>query len=146
MRLGIHTGVCPGVTSGKALSQLWNGASVIIRVVGVHVFADVATKVVVAIKRTTARGTQGSTVAATTDHVYSTPQTLGLTGVTADKSTFSVEPTKVAGLGYLGVPATIGAGMLLTFDEPIELLPSAGVCLDADGTIGDATVVWILDI
>lgn len=120
-------------TIDHALAQLWNPSTARrLKVFGVWLFkqtAGAADEPV--LRRSTARGTPGSTVTPTIVNDFERD----LSPVSApllDMAAFSVQPTLEA-LGPFGgvLPAAIGAGYMWTFPEPVEIPAGNGLVITA---------------
>ena len=133
----------PAAAASAGVLNLWTPAARSARIVRIDFVITAATATTVSLARTTARGTQTTTA---------TPQALDpLSGAatSAFDTAWSVQPTfSATKLGTWTLPATIGAGVTLVFDDvdPLVVAAGAGVALQNTGgaaaSAGIATVVY----
>ena len=125
-------GVAPGTTAATAdhaISQLWNPSSAVtLYLKEIHVVKVTATGLnVLQLRRSTARGTAGSTITPTIvneyDNALAPPS-----GALIDLAAFSAQPTLSAlNLHSWILPAAIGSGVMWVFEEPIRIKPGTGI-------------------
>lgn len=130
-----------------ASCQLWNGwsRSVYVHEIWLH-WRTGGTTFTARGARTTARGTQSSTVALNALHLFDSPRTLVPTNINLDLD-FSVEPTFTAGIYLFAVNMTAAASdpRHIPFDRPIEVPASEGLALvNGGGTIGQLDATFII--
>ena len=133
----------PAAAAAAGFADLWMPSARSGRVVRVDFIITTAVATTVSLARTTARGTQSTTA---------TPQALDpLSGAStaAFDTAWSVQPTFAATkLGTWTLPATIGAGVTLVFDDvdPLVVAAAAGIALQNTGAgaaaAGFVTVVY----
>jgi hypothetical protein len=153
MRKEYSIGLAPGTTAATAdhaILQIWNPSSTVtIQVTQIHLVKITATGLnVVQIRRSSARGTAGSTVTPTivndADRDLAPPS-----GVLMDLAAFSAQPTLEAlMLASWAIPASIGSGvMLVAPGEGWDVKPGAGLVLAQVNAVasdvgGRANVYW----
>lgn len=134
-------------TANHAGAALWNPhATIRLQVREIHWIKTVATLDNLAVQRITARGTAGSTITPT---IASSSQR-GVdrpSGCLIDLATYSVQPT-LEGVPLLrtNLPSAVGAGMMWSLAEPIEIPPGAGLALITPTAVilqpADVTFRW----
>ena len=134
----------PAAANNSGFCQLWAPATRSLRIVRIDFVINAATATTVSLVRTTARGTATTTA---------TPQALDpLSGVST--STFdtgwSTQPTFAATpVGMYPLPATIGSGFTLPFDDtdPLVVLAASGIALrNTGGAVAAAgSVTFVFD-
>ena len=121
-------------TSGNAAADICNTSTGIRpRLMEYDLFINAATASSFSLRRTTAIGTRTTPTAL----VPEDPSDNALTGITlVDQAVaFSAEPTEVtAKLASIGLPATIGTGVIWTFPRGITIANSLSIALIHDGT------------
>jgi hypothetical protein len=124
--------VATAATIDHAIAQVWNpSGSKRIKLTEMHIFKQaVGAADEPVIRRSTARGTAGSTVTPTStsemEQIANPPS-----GFLLDLAAFTVQPTLATGpLHSAVIPAAIGAGIMWTFpDFGIEIPAGQGVVL-----------------
>jgi hypothetical protein len=126
----------------NAICNLWTPSARSARVVRIDFVITAATATTVSLVRTTARGTQSTTA---------TPQALDpLSGAatSAFDTAWSAQPTFAAtNMGTWTLPATIGAGISLVFDDvdPLVVAAAAGISLrNTGGSTAAANFVTVV--
>lgn len=133
----------PAAAASAGMMNLWTPTARSARVVRIDFVITAATATTVSLARTTARGTQTTTA---------TPQTLDpLVGAatSAFDTAWSAQPTfSATKMGTWTLPATIGAGITLVFDDvdPLVVGAAAGIALQNTGgaaaSAGFCTVIY----
>ena len=141
--------VATAATANVAGAQLWNASSTkSIFVTQIAWSKTVATADFVALVRSSARGTAGSTVTpaqqSDNDYVGAPPS-----GALLDLSTFSAQPTLISATSYMfrwSLPAAIGSGFILPFPDLLTIPAGTGlVIVTPPATIqqpADVTFWW----
>src|SRR5688572_6389078 len=136
-------------TAEHGIAQLWNPhASQRLTVYEVAIFCAVANTANAGfhIRRSTVRGTPGSTVTPTIVHDHRR-QAAPVSGALLDLAAFSVQPTMEA-LSLYGFQsaAVSGSGIILPFPRGVEVPPGAGLVLANNAAIiwvaSDVTIAW----
>lgn len=114
-------------TIDHAIAQLWNPSSVRrMWVKEIHVFKQGAAGAAdePLVRRTTARGTAGSTVTPTIRNDFEN-DLASPAGALLDLAAFTVQPTSTAGEGIAGLvtAAAVSAGWMWVFSEPGIVVP-----------------------
>lgn len=142
MRKDYSISVAPGNTTATAdhtISEIFNNStSIPIWVTQVHVVKLTAVGInVLRLRRSTAKGTPGSTITPTIvndhDRDIAPPS-----GVTIELAAFSVQPTLEAlSLGPSWIlPAAVGSGVMWVFaGEGIQVPPTTGLCVTQENAI-----------
>lgn len=120
-------------TSGNAASDMATSTGVRPKLMEMGLFLGVATASQFSLRRTTALGTRTTPAAL----VAEDPGDPALTGITLVDSAvaFSVEPTEsTTKLRIIGLPATVGAGVIWTFPRGITLAVSLSLAIIHDAT------------
>jgi hypothetical protein len=117
-------------TIGHAAANLWNPAAAArVHVSEVAVCITTAGATNIAIRRSTVRGTAGSTVTPDLDNAIERDVVNGA-GVLLDLAAFTGQPTVDASDLYRwNLPAAAGAGVMIVFPEPIAVPPGTGLAL-----------------
>lgn len=124
-------------TSGNACADVATSTGVRPRLVEYDLFLNAATASSFSLRRTSALGTRTSPVAL----VAEDPGDAALTGIElVDQAVaFSAEPTEAtAKLASIGLPATIGTGVIWTFPRGMALAVSLSFAIIADSTVGNS--------
>lgn len=128
----------PAAAANAAAANLWTPAARSARLVRLDFVITAATASTMTVVRTTARGTQTTTA---------TPQAIDpLTGAStsAFDTAWSVQPTFAAtAMMTFPLPATVGAGFTLVFDDadPLVIAAAAGLAVRNVGG-GAASAGW----
>ena len=120
-------------TSGNACADIANSTGLRPKLMEWDLFLGAATASSFSLRRTSALGTRTSPVAL----VPEDPADPALTGILlVDMAVaFSAEPTEVtAKLASIGLPATIGTGVIWTFPRGIGIAVSLSLAIIADAT------------
>ena len=126
-------GAATAATADHAIAGIWNpSTSKRIKVLEVHAFLITAVAVEVVLRRTTARGTAGSTITPTSvnemEQIANPPS-----GFLLDLAAFTVQPTLAGTTNDLHgaqIPAAIGAGIMWVMSgEGLEIPAGAGIAL-----------------
>jgi hypothetical protein len=117
-------------TAGHAAVQLWNASATRrIEVEEIHIALTTAGVANLALRRSTVRGTAGSTVTPDLDNSYqrdSAPPS----GMLLDLAAFTVQPTLDASdIRRWNLPGAIGAGLIWVFSVPIIVPPGTGLVI-----------------
>lgn len=134
-------------TADTVAASLWNPhASVRLRVFEIWICKTVATIDNHGIRRTTTRGTAGSTVTPVIANNFQR-SVAPVSGALLDLALFSAQPTlDGVNIGRWNLPAAIGAGVIWTFPEPVEVGPGAGLAIVTPPAVilqpSDITYVW----
>lgn len=140
--------VATAATANHCAAQLWNPhATKAIKVVGIRISKTAATIDNHTMRRTTARGTPGSTVTPdVTNHLQR--QYAPGSGAVLDLAAFTVQPT-LEGIELTrdNLPATIGSGFVWSFlDSPLEVGPGKGLAVCTPVAVilqpSDFTFIW----
>jgi hypothetical protein len=126
------------VTSGNALIDVACSTGIRPRVMEWGLFLGAATASTYSLRRTSALGTRTTPTAL----VAEDPADPALTGINLIDSAiaFSVEPTEVtAKLRSIGLPATIGVGVIWTFPRGITIANSLSLAIINDAANSAAT-------
>ena len=134
----------PAAGNNAGFCQLWAPATRSLRVVRIDYVINAATATTVTLVRTTARGTATTTA---------TPQALDpLSGAStaAFDTAWSTQPTFASvAIGTYPLPATIGSGFTLPFDDtdPLVVLAAQGIALrnTGGGTSAAGSVTFVFD-
>lgn len=133
-------------TSGNAALDIANSTGVRPRVMECGLFLGAATASRYSLRRTSALGTRTSPVALLPED----PADPTLTGITlVDMAVaFSAEPTEVSdSLRVIGLPATIGTGVVWTFPRGLAIATSLSLAIIHDATNSAALDAhWVADI
>ncbi len=122
-------------TSGNAAADVATPTNLgpLFRLMEYGLFLGAATASSFSLRRTTALGTR-TTPTALVPEVPSDPALTGITLVDQAVA-FSAEPTEVtAKLASIGLPATIGTGVIWTFPRGISVANQLSLCIIHDGT------------
>ena len=117
-------------TAGHAVAALWNPATAYrLEVTEVHFFAVVAGAYEISLRRSTTRGTAGSSVTSSivndVDRQIAPPS-----GAILDKAAYTAQPTLEANeLAHAALPSAIGAGVIWTFPDGISVPAGNGLVL-----------------
>lgn len=142
-------------TGDHAVWAFWNPHSTQrIKVITIAMFAQTAATAgwTVRLRRTSARGTAGSTVTPNSSN-DSKLAAAPVSGALLDLAQFSAQPTLLASsvdlmLGY-PFPAVIGAGIVYPISGGIEIGPGAGIaCIQVPATAGpimEVSITWLED-
>jgi hypothetical protein len=140
--------VATAATIDHAVAELWNPSTVrSIWVTEVHVFVTVATAVEPVLRRSTARGTAGSTVTPTIVNDFERALAPA-SGALLDLSAFTVQPTLEAlGLHGMATGAAVGAGVMWVFRGDGLRVPSVNGLVITTGAavafpVSRVTFVW----
>ena len=122
-------------TSGNAAADVASPTNlgVLFRLMEYGLFLGAATASTFSLRRTSALGTRTTPTALVAEN----PSDPALTGITlVDQAVaFSVEPTEVtAKLTSIGLPATIGVGVIWTFPRGISVANQLSLCIIHDAT------------
>ena len=143
-RVGVRT-AATAATAGHVAASLWNGAStepLFLR--EIHFANTTAASANIALRRTTARGTQTASVTPSSDHEVS--RAAASVGAVVDY-TYSGQPTVDADeLDRWMTPAVIGAGKIWIFPRRIYIPAGAGLAVATPVAtvlpVSDVTFVW----
>jgi hypothetical protein len=117
-------------TANHAAAQIWNpNANARIFLYEVWVCITTAGVANIGCKRSTARGTAGSTVTLGVDNSIERDMAPPSAFV-LDLAAFTAQPT-LAGVDLMrwNLPAAIGAGVILSFPDPITIPPATGIVI-----------------
>lgn len=135
-------------TANHVGAGLWNPhASKAIKLRELWVFKTVATADNHGLRRITARGTPGSTVTPDITTAFDTPRIAPQSGTLLDLAAYTVQPTLTGVLlARANLPASIGAGFIWVFAEPIIIPPGEGLAIITPEAVilqpSDVTFVW----
>jgi hypothetical protein len=141
--------VATAATAGLAVATLWNPhASARLQIHEIWICANVAPGAgsAIEIRRTTTRGTPGSTVTPTSANDVE-GAIAPVSGAVLDINVFSVVPTITANaLAAWTLGAVAGAGLIMPFARGIEVPAGGGLALVTANAvivpISDVTYVW----
>lgn len=126
------TTAATAATDQHAIAEIWNPSStrtIQLLEVAVVVFAAPGAGAGFLIRRSSARGTAGSTVTPGTAE-HSRNEAAPDSAFVLDLAAFTVQPTLVAGdLSGWVFAAVTASGIVLPLPRGIEILPGAGLCL-----------------
>jgi len=135
--MGLHrvsgTTAATAATDQHAIAGVWNPHStkrVWILEASLVAFAAPGAGAGFVLRRTSARGTAGSSVTSAAVHSLESPGTASQSGFILDLATYSVQPTITSGDLDAWVYAAVAAsGLLKPYPEGIEVGPGTGVVL-----------------
>ncbi len=141
--------VATAATANHSAAELWNASAVKgIYVTQISWAKTVATADNLAIVRSTARGTAGSTVTPVQQN-DSDYQAAPPSGALLDLSVFSVQPTLVSTAAYMfrwNLPAAVGSGFILPLPDAIFVPAGTGLVILTPAAVilqpADVTFFW----
>lgn len=139
--------VATAATAGHAAANLWNPSSAVeLYVREIHFVNTTAASANLVIRRSTGRGTAGSTVTPDIDNEVGRAAA-SPAGAVLDLATFSVQPTlDTSELDRWMTAAVIGAGKIWTFPKRIMIPPGQGLAVATPVATAiaasDITYVW----
>lgn len=117
-------------TAGHVAMQVWNASATRrIEIEELHCAITTAGVANLALRRTTVRGTPGSTVTPDSDNSYQR-DAAPPSGFVLDLAAFTVQPTVDASdIRRWNLPGAIGAGIIWVFSVPLIIPPGTGLAI-----------------